>query len=554
MSKMIIVEGNSNDKDNVRVYMVKGEKGDTGDLNPEDIVDNLNSTATDKALSAKQGKVLKLLTDKKIYYFNNVATMKADTSLENGMVAQTLGYYEINDRGKSLYKIRNKTNDDVIDEMFIIALSDNNLVAELIYDNELNFMQLGAIINDNTYDNSSKLVTAIQKINSLGGGTLFIPSGIYYFSTPIEFSSRIRNIHLLGSGKEESSSGVQFNYTGTGTFFTFYDIWHSVIEHIEFQNNNTANFMLITNGMYKDIIKYCDVINFNCGIDIKTNAYSIIENCSFSTNTLSENCYHIRYGKNKVGVCEFFTIKNCQFAGSGTNSLNGIEIYSSVDFYIEECDFPDLYNGSAILLHSENNENIINTYINKINLIRTKNIEIFADTKAITNTLINNFCYYFTGYSLRPDENGLYFHRSSGISGQVNIQNAELRALNSASNCTFGNINGITGLIQIINDYSNAIINTGDLVLDYVPLRRNTTQGDFSATGTGNNYLSFNITNKSPYTNRMPAVLVEQNSTYTDYYVVRKIIDNSQGALRCRVFYNGNIPNDTTINFKVSIL
>ena len=28
MSKMIIVEGNSNDKDNVRAIMVKGEKGE----------------------------------------------------------------------------------------------------------------------------------------------------------------------------------------------------------------------------------------------------------------------------------------------------------------------------------------------------------------------------------------------------------------------------------------------------------------------------------------------------------------------------------------------
>ena len=63
MSKMIIVEGNSNDKDNVRVIMVKGEKGEQGDLNHNDIVDNLTSTATNKVLSAKQGKVLKDLID-----------------------------------------------------------------------------------------------------------------------------------------------------------------------------------------------------------------------------------------------------------------------------------------------------------------------------------------------------------------------------------------------------------------------------------------------------------------------------------------------------------
>ena len=63
MSKMIIVEGNSNDKDNVRTIMVKGEKGDQGDLNHNDIIDNLTSTAINKVLSARQGKVLKDLID-----------------------------------------------------------------------------------------------------------------------------------------------------------------------------------------------------------------------------------------------------------------------------------------------------------------------------------------------------------------------------------------------------------------------------------------------------------------------------------------------------------
>lgn len=96
MSKMVIIEGNSNDKDNVRVIMVKGEKGysaydlyvknggtmteeqwnnaflsadnyysknETNNLlstkiNNSDIVDNLNSTATNKVLSANQGKLL----------------------------------------------------------------------------------------------------------------------------------------------------------------------------------------------------------------------------------------------------------------------------------------------------------------------------------------------------------------------------------------------------------------------------------------------------------------------------------------------------------------
>lgn len=63
MSKITIIEGNSNNKDNVRAIMVKGEKGEQGDLNHNDIIDNLTSTSADKVLSANQGKILKDLVD-----------------------------------------------------------------------------------------------------------------------------------------------------------------------------------------------------------------------------------------------------------------------------------------------------------------------------------------------------------------------------------------------------------------------------------------------------------------------------------------------------------
>lgn len=38
MNKLTIIEGNSNDKDNVRVIMVKGEKGDTGEVSNKDLI------------------------------------------------------------------------------------------------------------------------------------------------------------------------------------------------------------------------------------------------------------------------------------------------------------------------------------------------------------------------------------------------------------------------------------------------------------------------------------------------------------------------------------
>ena len=75
--------------------------------------------------------------------FDTVADMKLAQNLVNGSKCRTLGYYSVNDGGGAYYKIRQVTNDDVVDEMFIIEVNDDNLVGELITDN-LNIKQLGA--------------------------------------------------------------------------------------------------------------------------------------------------------------------------------------------------------------------------------------------------------------------------------------------------------------------------------------------------------------------------------------------------------------------------
>lgn len=111
MSKIIIIEGNSNDKDNARVYMVKGEKGDSaydvyvkngGTLTEEEwldaflnannyysksevkglVINNLTSDTTDQPLSAKQGKVLKGLVDNCVVK-DNIAVITGTLTIDS---------------------------------------------------------------------------------------------------------------------------------------------------------------------------------------------------------------------------------------------------------------------------------------------------------------------------------------------------------------------------------------------------------------------------------------------------------------------------------------
>ena len=69
-----------------------------------------------------------------VWGFDTVSDMKAGTNLINGSYARTLGFHDKNDGGGATYKIRNITNDDVVDEMTIIEIGDgtNELIAELI--------------------------------------------------------------------------------------------------------------------------------------------------------------------------------------------------------------------------------------------------------------------------------------------------------------------------------------------------------------------------------------------------------------------------------------
>jgi len=109
--------------------------------------------------------------------FNTVNDMKSATNLVNGSTCRTLGFHEINDGGSALYKIRQITNSDVVDNMFIISLNNENLIAELITLNQVNVLQIGAKA-DNVTDNTSILQNGANycKNNNL---KYYIPEGSY---------------------------------------------------------------------------------------------------------------------------------------------------------------------------------------------------------------------------------------------------------------------------------------------------------------------------------------------------------------------------------------
>ena len=91
--------------------------------------------------------------------FDTVSAMKLSPNLANGSYAKTLGFNNINDGGGSYYKIRELANGETANEMNVISITNTNLVAELIpEDNTIYTAQFG-IIGDGITEESNKLQT-----------------------------------------------------------------------------------------------------------------------------------------------------------------------------------------------------------------------------------------------------------------------------------------------------------------------------------------------------------------------------------------------------------
>lgn len=242
----------------------------------EEINNKLDDMVEDGTL---QEIIADYLNSQAVFGYNNVESMKTATNLLNGSYARTYGYYSKNDGGGAFYKIRTITNDDVVDEMFIIAMNNETLIAELIIDEDINLLQLGAK-NDNSIDISTILNNAIQKLNKI-----IIPRGIYKISNDIILKD---NLCLRGEDKP------QLLVKNTA--------------QVKLNANATSNY-------------YCNIYNINFrfsgvretfGIDLHDIVYSTIEDCTFRSDD-GETTYNGMRLIKEAGECFDNTISNCFF-------------------------------------------------------------------------------------------------------------------------------------------------------------------------------------------------------------------------------------------------
>ena len=360
-----------------------------------DLQDEVNNKLDEMAESGELQEIIaSYLNANALWCFDNVQSMKSATNLINGSYAKTLGFNEKNDGGSALYKIRTITNNDVVDNIQILALNDNTLIAELIITTEINAKQFGAK-GDGVHNDTTNLQTMLNIADNsttyqllIGTPNFIIPTGKYLINEPLEISGRC-NIDGQGS--------VLLTNTAIESFIEFETettIGYSKFENITFNGNSLAKKGMITTGCLAQI-NNCYFINFvengilsqtsSVGGNVKlTNCrfYNYIDdNGEMDTSTATENCIPIEiYTADSI-------IENCV----SVNFKNHIVLHSYPCF-INMCHG---YNFKENLLNCNYIKTLTRGGFVHIEQTECDTIETFIDSSYSNCTYYLSNCHYF---------------------------------------------------------------------------------------------------------------------------------------------------------------
>lgn len=425
-----------------------------------------------------------------LWCFDNVANMKNSTNLIDGSYAKTLGYYSKNDGGSALYKIRTITNDDVVDEAFIIKMNDEstNLIAELIIENnEVNLPQIGGKKADssNKYDNKTYIDKYIAKLSNNNRLRLYIPSGVWYFSPTSLYY--LDGFYIYG---DETFTGPHYNATGT-IITTLNDnqshLW--IIGGENHQQNvtlknlffSTADFTITDSSCtFSTIKKVTDT-----AIRIRRTQYMITDNLIF---------YQV-YGQ-ALGITSswelYFKLLNFRGVLSDSSIIN-FEPRLTVDSNISACTFENIMFEGFLnnLINVSNNSALGNSIFNNINIedYRLVNGELVTDTditsssdftnvnkgaifnfdantfsKSITinNINVNNFAHYIKEYNSTKYMVDTVFHCTTGNNLDIVLNNLQCIGMNKDGDLIYtANGEGMVNIATVItiNNCNNNDLN-----------------------------------------------------------------------------------------------
>ncbi|MBO7697031.1 MAG: hypothetical protein J6T10_30745 [Methanobrevibacter sp.] len=265
-----------------------------------DLQDEVNNKLDEMAESGQLQEIIAdYLNSKAVFGFDTVADMKLATNFVNGSYAETLGYHAKNDGGSALYKIRNITNNDVVDEMFIVELANDELIAELVIKNNvINAKQLGAY-GDNTHDDSLVFKRIFEYV-----------SYNYFYDSDITTNYTFKNTIEIPNG----------NYLIQN---------NNLLANIQ----NHSIFNLIINGNYSKLI----FDGFTGSAFVNDDKFAGIEFNDLIFVSTNDSKERILFDNYSTGQTQNLKYNNCSFSGTWkyVNKLTGTN--NNSEYLFNEC-------------------------------------------------------------------------------------------------------------------------------------------------------------------------------------------------------------------------
>ena len=421
----------------------------------EEINNKLDEMAEDGTL---QEIITAYLQINGILAFNSVDEMKNSVNLINGSFAETYGFYSVNDGGKAKYKIREIIENETIDEITVISL-ENNLVAELIIENEMNVKQFGAK-GDGINDDTLAFQTALNNCN-----IVFVPETLEYYkiNNTLNLNS---NSKIYGVGE---TSKILMPNNLLKIIFNLVNIKDIIIDNLKLCNEScqtgstpdlTKNKLIYVENSENITIQNCTFENaYSRGILVfrTKNFYylnNIFKNATFEMlmilpetenvfvdkcifdNIIStyQNTYLFATGRTDTQTYEFGT-KNVHVTNSkflNNPNWEGIDTHACVGFYCE------------------------NNYIENC---KKGIMAVFGDTHPIiTDEIKHGDIYIKNNVIVNPPQNA-DFGINAGVSASLDFI---ARNINIENNYIdgFGNSTTIGAIISQATKYLNILNNT----------------------------------------------------------------------------------------------
>ena len=428
-----------------------------------DVQEEINNKLDEMAESGELEEIIATyLNTKAIFAFDSVADLKSATNLINGSYAKTLGYYSKNDGGNALYKIRNVTNDDVVDDMFIIELTDpqNQLIAELIYGDKVNLKQIGAK-GDNTQDDTLYFQKALTKCK-----TIYLSNGKYKItenclidnkvdiigcdSATLHFTDGTENICPNTNGrinmfnvKIESDAGIVYHINRTGIKDT----------KIENCNITGAKYPILVNatsdGGENIVIDNNTILTPSDGVEINT------------TSDTSDKFKNVFITNNKISV----------IGGSGVQAGFGIGVADGKNVLISN-NIVDNCRLEAI--HIEDTSKKIVVTNNILTNCQLDGIRILTMTSNKEKHIIQNN--YMSGANKQNIGINLVWD-ANGKSDYYNIGNNTIENFDTGFPCVTADVDGL----EIINCNKAVSDSGGEYLKGNITLINTPKFGDFNS-------------------------------------------------------------------------